>query len=57
MSAYFIATFLQQGILELVLYGDLVINSNNCWVTHLKRQSIDISKWWRLSCDSLHTWL
>ena len=30
---------------------------NKCWVTNLKRQSIVLSKWWWLSCDSLHTWL
>ena len=46
VSIFLITPILQQGILELVLYGDLVINSKkNCWVTHLKRQSTVISKW------------
>ena len=57
VSIFLITPILQQGILELALYGDLVINSKELLGYPFKK-TINCYKYvgW-ISCDSLHTWL
>ena len=57
VSIFLITPILQQGILELVFYDDLVINSKELLGDSFEKRINCYKLMGWISCDSLHIWL